>query len=165
MGMNFEGPNPFERPKTIERSMERERTLLARFRGRTTRWLAAAMLLLTSEGCAAAGAAGPRVEMVPAPSVAPKPGEDRPIFQDSSPTIPKDKLDEYRRANSLPVDETRKQPTMDDYLTSPDPEFGRRPLLGVDPQEVFKLTREYRRQKAEEDAKKREEAVRKQRRL
>lgn len=149
--MRFEGPSPFsERPASLELARQREIELLGRFRGRTARWLAAAMLLLTSEGCASLQLTGQGPETPSAASEAPKSAK---------------KPEDPRRAKGLPSEDPKQPPTWDDYLTSPDTVFGRRPLLYADPEDINNLSREARRRQTMEKNDKRDVEVRKQRRF
>lgn len=166
MNMGFESTNPFtERPPSLKQVVAEERAALERFRGRTARWLAAAMLLLTTEGCGAAvarGASQPEGTVCFNLSPESPSGE---VGESPEPVcVPASEADAFRRANRLPVSPAAgNEPRMSDYLTSPDEEGARRPLLGVNPDDIPRMTREDQRQKAAEAEQRRAETIRKSR--
>lgn len=157
--MHFEESNPIhERPENLERSLERERKLLGRFSGRSSRWLASAMLLLTTEGCGAGisrSANAPKTEAETCFNMSSEHGQETVC-------VPKSQADDFRRANRLPVEPNpEEQPSLGDYLTEPDEQGRKRPLFGVNREDLDISLSDYQRRKTAPSSRELDEAMRK----
>jgi len=112
---------------SLARETAREKTLLEKFNRPLTRWLAGAMLLLTSEGCNVSFARGPVLpeEYVPAPATRRGAYDATDISGGDTGApqyIPKSQIDSYRRAQGLPTEQQMADSANRDIRRAPDTE-------------------------------------------